>query len=117
VINGVCEEWEDANMCPSDCGTITTTTTTTTVPAGVTTTTAIPTAVCGNYVCEEVEDQSNCPEDCLEATTTTTQPAGPILPTGMVAAFTGGFNLLMLILMAIALVLGVFRFKVLPILL
>ncbi len=99
-------------MCPSDCGTTTTTTTM------ITTTTTTPSAVCGNSVCEDGENQLSCPADCIEITletTTTTQPSGPSMPTGMFAAFTGNLNFLILILTLIALVLGVFRFKILPI--
>jgi hypothetical protein len=97
IINGICEEWENANMCPSDCGT-TTTITTTTIPTGeTTTTTTLPTTT-----------------TITLPTTTTTQPSSGI-PTGMFAAFTGNLSLLMLILVLIAIVLGVIKFKILPI--
>jgi hypothetical protein len=111
VINGICEEWEDANMCPSDCGT----TTTTTIVATTTTTTTRPSAICGNGICEGDETQLTCPVDCIEITTTTTQPSGPSMPTGMFAAITGNLNILMMLLALVALILGIFRFKILPV--
>lgn len=44
--NGVCEDGEDENNCPGDCGQST---------GG---------PICGNGICEDGEDENNCPADC-----------------------------------------------------
>lgn len=112
VLNGICDPWENPQMCPSDCNV-----TTTTLPEVAPTTTIPPSeAVCGNDVCEEGEDFANCPEDCLEMapiTTTTIAPSGLI--TGMFAgARRVHLYALAALLALIAIVLAIIRYILLP---
>lgn len=117
-LNGICDEWETHEDCPSDCPEEPETTTTTTVPT--TATTALPSfgAICGNGECEETEDLFTCPEDCAEEKVeeNVTAPGGPLgMLTGFMSAFgdMSEYDLygLMLILL---IMLAVLRYLILP---
>jgi hypothetical protein len=116
-LNGICDEWERPDDCPSDCPEEPPTTTTTTTTQPTTTTTILPTGeVCGNDECEGGETILNCPEDCLEIGVTTTTVPPLNLISGMFSAmFTKMSMYEMYLLMALmAVVLALFRFKILP---